>query len=87
MIDEAMEFLVGSKSVDSIGKVAVDSKEAELLVVDDGSSDRTSLKALELAQAWQSRSQGKVEIRVITLAKNRGKGGAVQHVSLPCKPS
>ena len=47
----------------------------EILVVDDGSRDRTVSVALEF-----SRRHGLHDIlRVVKLAKNRGKGGAVTH--------
>ncbi|KAF8902395.1 glycosyltransferase family 2 protein [Gymnopilus junonius] len=46
----------------------------EILVVDDGSSDGTSKTALGLAQKYTSS-----DIKVVTLEKNVGKGGAVRH--------
>ncbi|KAG0693238.1 glycosyltransferase family 2 protein [Suillus ampliporus] len=46
----------------------------ELVIVDDGSKDDTSALALKLAQQHL-----KSEIRVVTLEKNLGKGGAVRH--------
>jgi dolichyl-phosphate beta-glucosyltransferase len=50
----------------------------EIIVVDDGSSDGTAGVARELSAKWAS-VKG-VEIRVVRLEENRGKGGAVQHV-------
>ena len=47
---------------------------AEIIVVDDGSKDDTSLLALEYAKDKEDR------MRVLTLARNRGKGGAVRRV-------
>ncbi|KAF9038557.1 Alg5-prov protein [Panaeolus papilionaceus] len=46
----------------------------EILVVDDGSSDKTSQTALKLAKLYSDS-----DIKVVTLEKNIGKGGAVRH--------
>lgn len=46
----------------------------EILVVSDGSNDKTEAIALDFAKAHPGGS-----IRVVTLKKNRGKGGAVIH--------
>lgn len=46
----------------------------EIIIVDDGSSDATSAEALKLAAKYP-----KSDIRVVTLEKNLGKGGAVRH--------
>lgn len=54
----------------------------EVIIVDDGSKDRTAAVALELAveHAKSSDRPEHGEIRVVQLGKNRGKGGAVRHV-------
>lgn len=49
----------------------------EILIVDDGSSDNTTGKAIELAHQYP-----KCDIRVAKLEKNLGKGGAVRHAML-----
>ncbi|KAF8075158.1 glycosyltransferase family 2 protein [Lyophyllum atratum] len=46
----------------------------EILIVDDGSTDGTSATALRLATKYP-----KCNIKVVTLEKNIGKGGAVRH--------
>merc|ERR1712112_437583 len=45
----------------------------EVIIVDDGSKDKTTQTALEYVEKF-----GSDKVRVLTLAKNRGKGGAVR---------
>ena len=82
MVDEAMAYLTASSA--STEKKAQKGKGrisggAEILVVDDGSTDGTTKTAQALSKKWNE--ENGVEIRVVTLTRNRGKGGAVQHVS------
>lgn len=49
----------------------------EILVVSDGSTDMTTKTALDFARDLHSEVSS--SIRVVTLRKNRGKGGAVTH--------
>lgn len=67
MLDEALTYLSATYDEDAY----------EILVVDDGSKDNTFDKALEFAK--ENAHRGGKNIRVIKLAKNRGKGGAVRH--------
>lgn len=55
-----------------VGKTS--SRTYEILIIDDGSSDGTSATALKLAKKYP-----KSNIKVVTLEKNIGKGGAVRH--------
>lgn len=45
----------------------------EVIIVDDGSRDATTATALKYVDTW-----GSDKVRVLTLARNRGKGGAVR---------
>ncbi len=62
MLDECTKFLDNQTK-----------NSYEIVIVDDGSRDRTTETALE----W-SRKLGSDKLRVLTLAKNLGKGGAVR---------
>lgn len=61
MLDECLEFLEGRSS------------SYEVIIVDDGSKDRTTEVGLEYVDKY-----GCDKVRVLKLAKNRGKGGAVR---------
>eukprot|EP00005_Dracoamoeba_jomungandri_P001094 CAMPEP_0174257410 /NCGR_PEP_ID=MMETSP0439-20130205/6550_1 /TAXON_ID=0 /ORGANISM="Stereomyxa ramosa, Strain Chinc5" /LENGTH=268 /DNA_ID=CAMNT_0015340481 /DNA_START=213 /DNA_END=1020 /DNA_ORIENTATION=- len=65
MLDEAIPFLEQRMKEDS-------SFSYEIIIVDDGSKDKTS----EVGQNYARRFPGK--LRVLTLKRNRGKGGAVR---------
>ncbi|XP_072466488.1 dolichyl-phosphate beta-glucosyltransferase [Notamacropus eugenii] len=66
MMDEALGYLEMRQKQDP-------SFTYEVIVVDDGSKDQTSQVALNYCQKY-----GNDKVRVITLPKNRGKGGAVK---------
>lgn len=61
MLNEAIEYLEGRRF------------KYEIIIVDDGSTDRTTEVALDYVQAV-----GSEKVRVIKLVRNRGKGGAVR---------
>ncbi|KAG9224143.1 hypothetical protein CCMSSC00406_0006811 [Pleurotus cornucopiae] len=64
-----------STTIDHLTSVSAKSKRTyEILVVDDGSSDDTTALSLKLAGEYP-----KSDIRVVTLERNLGKGGAVRH--------
>ncbi|THH17452.1 hypothetical protein EW146_g3358 [Bondarzewia mesenterica] len=63
MLDSSITYLAAQKK-----------RTYEILIVDDGSSDGTADKALELAKMYP-----KSEILVVRLEMNLGKGGAVRH--------
>ena len=52
-------------------------REWEVLIVSDGSTDKTMETALNFAKDLGTKSSA--SIRVVTLQENRGKGGAVTH--------
>eukprot|EP00842_Homolaphlyctis_polyrhiza_P000732 jgi/Hompol1/165/HPOL_001281-RA len=80
MIHETVEYL-DDRLEASFGKFSY-----EIIVVDDGSKDKTTEVALDLAKSHMRKKlqlgnaeimNTKREMRVMTLTKNRGKGGAV----------
>ncbi|XP_059540348.1 dolichyl-phosphate beta-glucosyltransferase isoform X1 [Myotis daubentonii] len=66
MMDEALGYLEERQKQDPTFTY-------EVIVVDDGSKDQTSKVAFKYCQKY-----GSDKIRVITLVKNRGKGGAIK---------
>ncbi|XP_071369888.1 dolichyl-phosphate beta-glucosyltransferase isoform X1 [Centroberyx affinis] len=66
MMEEAMDYLENRQKQNS-------SFTYEVIVVDDGSKDKTTEVALQY-----TRKYGADKVRVLTLVKNRGKGGAVR---------
>lgn len=66
MLDEALEFLEKRQK-------ARPSYSYEVIIVDDGSKDKTTKVALNYSKRY-----GSDKVRVLTLKKNRGKGGAVR---------
>ncbi|XP_052280192.1 dolichyl-phosphate beta-glucosyltransferase-like [Dreissena polymorpha] len=66
MMDEALSYLEERQQ-------KTPSFSYEIIVVNDGSSDRTSEVALQYSMKY-----GSNKVRVLTLEKNRGKGGAVR---------
>ncbi|XP_077447624.1 dolichyl-phosphate beta-glucosyltransferase [Stigmatopora argus] len=66
MLDEAMEYLESRRKRRA-------SFSYEVIVVDDGSKDETAQVASRYTERY-----GADKVRVLTLVKNRGKGGAVR---------
>uniref|UniRef100_A0AC11DUF2 ALG5 dolichyl-phosphate beta-glucosyltransferase n=1 Tax=Ovis aries TaxID=9940 RepID=A0AC11DUF2_SHEEP len=66
MMDEALGYLEDRQKQDPTFTY-------EVIIVDDGSKDQTSKVAFKYCQKY-----GSDKVRVITLVKNRGKGGAIR---------
>ncbi|KAL4230672.1 dolichyl-phosphate beta-glucosyltransferase [Mactra antiquata] len=66
MMDEALDYLEDRQKKNP-------SFNYEIIVVNDGSTDKTSETALEYSKKY-----GTSKVRVLTLEKNRGKGGAIR---------
>ncbi|KAG1970306.1 dolichyl-phosphate beta-glucosyltransferase [Pimephales promelas] len=73
MMDEAMEYLEKRQNENPLFTY-------EVIVVDDGSKDKTT----EIAMKY-TKKHGAQKVRVLTLVKNRGKGGAVKMGALSCR--
>jgi len=81
---EALDWLEESRAAASQSDHHHDShavRSYEVLIIDDGSSDQTVPIALQLSiqHAARTHHHPDSQIRVISLGKNRGKGGAVRH--------
>ena len=68
MLDETFEYLESNKKKN-------DKFTYEIIIVDDGSKDKTTKIGLQYASKYTTDL-----VRVLTLKKNRGKGGAVKRV-------
>jgi dolichyl-phosphate beta-glucosyltransferase len=69
-----------SMLVPALAHLLAAARTSEIVIVDDGSRDGTAAAALEMARAHAKDADRRaVEIRVVSLARNQGKGGAVKH--------
>jgi glycosyltransferase involved in cell wall biosynthesis len=74
MLDDCLDYLETRSKAENADNPGV-KFTYEVIVVDDGSSDKTSEVAFRYAK-----KMGSAKVRVLTLTKNRGKGGAVYMV-------
>ena len=68
MLDECIRYLLRRSSMDSSGSFTW-----EIVVVDDGSSDKTIVVVRDYVKRY-----GSERVRLLRLIRNRGKGGAVR---------
>ncbi|KFP08018.1 Dolichyl-phosphate beta-glucosyltransferase, partial [Calypte anna] len=73
MMDEALDYLEKRQKRDP-------SFTYEVIVVDDGSKDQTTKVAMKYCKKY-----GSDKVRVLSLVKNRGKGGAVRMGVFSCR--
>jgi len=76
-LDVTLEYMIKRSS-----SWSPSSSEFEIIVVDDGSKDKTTEVALQYSKKYSSNV-----VRVLTLSKNQGKGGAVQQGMLHARGS
>lgn len=82
MLRDTVQYLE-NRAVDDEVPAGVETGSYEVLIVDDGSKDGTAAVVLELAKELKSEFGAKRgSIKVVTLVRNRGKGGATRHVSI-----